>query len=579
MQVLHTLGDVTVSKEIHRDTSFLLGNKLNGYAYFSTDKKSRYNGVFFQTGSNLYKVIADITIEQKPEKLVNKFHTIQRHTQKNIEYFLTPYGYNSIAYELEKEDWITLFVDVRKSYDTSNPVPYEIFTEDKSIIIKCKRYETEFFISIRSKKPGYEKIDEFISVYNERDQKRNSLPFEMPAYKAIRIKSKKLIISFSEDKNAAIKESTYIYNNIGTIKKTQKKHINSIISKKTCGSDETWMAYNCCINSLDQLTSPDGIIAGLPWFFQLWTRDELISLKNTEKKIKKTILSRDLNYIIDDGRIPNLISNPGNGNADSVGWLFKRIDESLEIFTNKERGFIKDKLMESIMRLNETHVKDYMVFNNPQETWMDSLFKDDGRKGARIEIQAMLLNMYRMARRLTGNEKFLQIEKILRDKIRDSFWDDNYLKDGLNDPTIRPNQFIAAYMYPELLTKEEWTTCFKSILPRLWCEWGGLSTIDSRHELYTEYSTGEDSRSYHRGDSWYFLNNMAAMILYKTNSHEFKKYIQKIMAASTEDILWNGMIGHHSEISSSKEQRAEGCGAQAWSAAMYIELIDELFLK
>jgi glycogen debranching enzyme len=74
------------------------------------------------------------------------------------------------------------------------------------------------------------------------------------------------------------------------------------------------------------------------------------------------------------------------------------------------------------------------------------------------------------------------------------------------------------------------------------------------------------------------LNNLAALVLYKVNRKKFEKYVEKILKSSARDILWLGAIGHHSEISSAEKQEARGCVAQAWSAALYIELINEASL-
>ena len=54
-------------------------------------------------------------------------------------------------------------------------------------------------------------------------------------------------------------------------------------------------------------------------------------------------------------------------------------------------------------------------------------------------------------------------------------------------------------------------------------------------------------------------------------------YIKKILGASTEEILYKGAIGTAGELSSAKELRSEGCLMQAWSNALYIELVEELF--
>ena len=119
--------------------------------------------------------------------------------------------------------------------------------------------------------------------------------------------------------------------------------------------------------------------------------------------------------------------------------------------------------------------------------------------------------------------------------------------------------------------------CFENSLKSLWLGWGGLSTIDINNKLFTDDHTGEINKSYHRGDSWFWLNNLAAIELNKINPKKFQNQIQKIISASTEDILWKGCIGCASELSSAKELKSQGCFNQAWSDAMYIEMVEEIF--
>ena len=178
---------------------------------------------------------------------------------------------------------------------------------------------------------------------------------------------------------------------------------------------------------------------------------------------------------------------------------------------------------------------------------------------------------------LTNNRIYRELEDNLKKEVRDKFWNKKCLADGLDDFTIRPNVFIAYYMYPELLTNKEWITCFDNALKSLWNDWGGVSTIDKNNPLFRPEHTGEINESYHNGDSWFWINNLAAITLYRLDKKRYKKYIYKILEASTKEILWHGAIGHHAELSSSCGLRSEGCLAQAWSAAMYIELINEIY--
>ncbi len=107
--------------------------------------------------------------------------------------------------------------------------------------------------------------------------------------------------------------------------------------------------------------------------------------------------------------------------------------------------------------------------------------------------------------------------------------------------------------------------------------WGGLATLPPDHKLYQANHTGQDDRSYHRGDSWYFVNNIAAIVLEDIDFIKYKPIIKKIQLASVNDILQDGYMGAASEISSASVQEAKGCLAQAWSAATFVELMNILY--
>jgi len=109
------------------------------------------------------------------------------------------------------------------------------------------------------------------------------------------------------------------------------------------------------------------------------------------------------------------------------------------------------------------NIQDDLVINSVAPTWMDSL----DRTGAAIEIQALRLNMYSWAERLADAQKLKilpNLEVKMRYRIYERFWNKEQLADriDLNDKTdftIRPNIFLAAYIYPKLLNQQDWEKC------------------------------------------------------------------------------------------------------------------------
>ncbi len=352
--------------------------------------------------------------------------------------------------------------------------------------------------------------------------------------------------------------------------------------------DETSMAYSCAINSLNELSvSDEGIYAGYYWFFQFWTRDEAISLggaiREEKRELVRNTLKRHLGSFLDDGRVSNRFPHSQLGSADGVGWSILRLEECKSFFNEDEMKELVQKMERSIRDLEESYGEEGMLKNGPKETWMDTNGStDDVRAGYRIEIQALTLNHYKVLGKITENEEFINKEDDLRHRVRELMFDDGMLADGVDeelnpDHTARPNIFLAYYIYPQLLEPEQWEVAFDYALERIWLDWGGLSTIDKNSPLFKEEYTGENDESYHRGDSWFFVNNVAAIAMHRLNNEKYKSYIDKIIKASSNDILYHGMLGGASEVSSAKEQRAEGALHQAWSACTFIELMHELF--
>ena len=622
MNVIHNLGILTIKKDIKENVGFLLTNKKGSYCSFFNAPTSRYQGLFYfdEKTMDMYKFIENIEIvtHNDVDYLKNGFYFAERKKDAVIESFLMPINSNSLIYELDFENEIDLILDCRNSYDNREwGRCYDILEEHGCIVIKFTKKtdrredssdgteEFALYLAIKSDNNVYEKNDRWIERQYYFDEQRSSLPFRRYVYNALRLKGSIFTFSMSIDKIDAIKECEYIFNNLHEIKNNEKEFFFNLLKNESIKkiitnekiNKEIKIAYINTFNSLNNLivntkntsivsefaknkshSHSSGLMAGLPWFFQFWARDTLISFKAVSKlneEFAKRLFFRYLNIINEDGRLPNLAGSHKSinlGNADAHGWLFfrcagivDRINKNKEVINSikKSVNLIKNNKNSSSMRTKEYlkkcnllmqkkenehhkiiyeiesslekslnnlfkfHTKDEFETNEKLETWMDTEFENDDRKGIRIEIQALRLNMYKLMFELTQNQKYKIIENLLRNKVRENFWNGKILADGLNDFTIRPNIFIAAYVYPELLANKEWETCFNNSQKSLWLDWGGLSTIDKSNPLFTSESTGENKKSYHRGDSWFWINNMAAIQLNKINKNKFNKQIKK----------------------------------------------------
>jgi len=611
MLAIHKINNQEISKSTGNDTSLLTTNRLGDYLWINSDQSvtSRYQGWFVDLGGQMYKIIDEIRLKNTEiiSKIENswvdysetnncKFNKLRifRKEDEIIETLYLESNQHGLSYELSGEtNEIELILDVRKSYALPQwNRKYNFFEKDGYLIISYsdKSEEHDIFLAIDlGLLNNYKIIGSWVEKENSFDRKRQSPPYRQYVYRAINIniKSNKIRIGVGFSLEEAIinaksqlyQPSTEVNQNNkdipfrteenGNIKKNFIKYLASRSLKSLIVSD----ANNNIL----------GLRAGLPWFFQFWSRDEAISTKTllkTDYKAGIDIIKLLMNSQENDGRILSVRNKElfFSESADSVGWLAlclnDLVDQKPISVTFLNIGSWIDDTINKILKYH-TNIEG-LVTNGSLETWIDTEYKGDNREGSCIEIQALMLKIYSLAYKITNQEKYLLLEKKLLQQVRRLFWTGKYLKDNTEKDIIRPNIFLAYYIYPKILNAEQWIKSFDYHLERLWLNWGGLASIDKKHSLFNLNHTGEFPVSYHRGDSWFWINNIAAICMQNLNQNIFSDKIKKIEKASTEDFLWCRALGHSSELSSAKDFQPNGSVSQAWSTATYIELLSKL---
>ncbi len=340
--------------------------------------------------------------------------------------------------------------------------------------------------------------------------------------------------------------------------------------------------------SLVALGAPSRVLAGYPWFASRWSRDELLCcgalLAAGERESVERILDTWYRAVRPDGSLPAIHPDAGLRSADAPGWLGRRTLDLLATGHAVDPTTLARWRDAAERLVSGLTLRDGLVWTGPNETWMDTAGNDDGRAGARIEIQALALALADAHARLcerTGmpipeRTRMLLVgisSAIPLRFVRDGMLIDGLLTDGSVDVAIRPNTFLAWYAYPSLVDNELWKRTFWRSLESLWLPWGGIATLARSDPRFRGRDTGEDTAAYHRGDSWYFVNAIAAMALRSVDTEGGKVPAARLIAAIERDLSQQGYLGHISEISNADSQEAMGCHAQAWSAACYLEAL------
>ncbi|MBI2671156.1 hypothetical protein HYX18_04240, partial [Candidatus Woesearchaeota archaeon] len=490
MKIIHKFKNKKIENESD-DPGFIITNR-NGSYFSAALNNSRYDGFFIFENEEMYKILDEIIVNRPINALINKFSSIALERENLLQDIHMFKNFNSLVCLFDKFTVIELLLDVKKSYDNRNfGRYYKVYEEDNKIIVHFDKKTSglenepegrdEYSMYIVINIATYSTPGQWIKRAYSYDKSRNSLPYERHIYHGLKTITKKLIISASLNKNKAIKENDFILKNLDGLTKKHEKYISNLLNKFNHKNKEIDFSLKCSTNALDQLTADQGILAGLPWFFQYWARDELFSLKACSlfnKSLAIQVLNKHTETLVRKG---NIYSNKySNLTAkDATPLLALRADE------------IKNGNYKIILYLNNPVKYSIPIENNALETWMDTASGNDNRSGVRIEIQAMYLRVFSILYGLTKDKRYKDLEKNLTAYIRKNLFRGKKLKDGLNDETTRPNIFLAYYFYPDLLSKKEWITTFNSSLPNIWNNWGGFSSIEKSSPLFQPNYTGE----------------------------------------------------------------------------------------
>ncbi|MBR9692464.1 hypothetical protein GOV07_00875 [Candidatus Woesearchaeota archaeon] len=584
MKVVHEHGKQRV--EGSGSGMFLLTNKHgNFFSLCPEGNITKYNGlIHYDNEREEYaKTIESMSIGEPISTVINRLTSVERRYENGAadRFWLSS---QALHYMLEGyHGELLLDLDMRPVDDGSTDGRnYSVHQDQDALFIRYERDGYEQYLVIKGVK-NFRPIGDWQERHYSYDERRNdNSTFWIYRAGAITVDGEISLV---------ITRSTSLENATLRARRTAAHSDDIIAHLEEHSFDERSIDASLALASLDSLVvkrqgEPYGIMAGLPWFRLFWSRDELISLgaliKAERFSLAKEILTRY--YELLDEPLSAHYPHGGLVAADSLGWLAKRTDQLLnaleergltsQYFRRLELAHLHDRLAMAVERRTAS-----LVRNGPGETWMDAASSGDDRAGARIEIQAGRLAALSLLGKLaekTGRKRVWAKREIeFRDRVKNFFFKDGKLADGFEDETQRPNVYLAYYLYPQLLLPDEWKAAFDYNLSKLWLEWGGLATIDTGHELFHPRYTGAGDESYHRGDSWYWVNALAALCLKHLDCDKWRDTIARLTDGCLDDLRWQGAMGHCSELSSAEPQEWGGTFAQAWSAAMLYELLTE----
>lgn len=586
-----------------RFNNFLLSSNEGTFLNLGAQTNStKFQGLNFFDKKEFYKIIDEFLVTKDIKEVLYGFSNVKRVFKDESFDEFNLYEDSVLTYETSNKT--ILDIDVKKSndFDTWGRV-YDVYDKDGIIIVKYSKIvndkvDYEVFMGIKSNsQPNF--IKEWVRKEYEYSKIRNS-SYEFYVYRLLEInENSKTYFSFGKSEFEVKCKIEETIKNESKIRQESHNLLTSTLSKINTNKPLTKdlaVAFALSNTSLTNFSKNDNFFAGYPWFNQTWSRDELVSLgayiENREFSRVREVIFRYINKINSKtGLIKRIESKGSLESPDGVFWLSKRIrdlilsvdeNEIHKYFNSEELGVVYSKLVISFHKIVKNNWDRDKELIKPKygDSWMDTLEEEFP-----LDIQLGFLNLIstlgvisNMLNKRKDFENFSEFEISFKSNIVNKYLKDgNKLSNSITETKITCNIFVAYYLYKDLLDKETWEKVFNFALKELKTTWGGLSSTSKNDSNFKNEYTGENNLSYHRGDSWFFVNNIAVIALSEVNDKKFRVDINKLMKASTDDILMYGCIGYSSEVSSSIEQRSEGCFAQAWSSATYIEMIRKLF--
>jgi hypothetical protein len=508
MRIKHQFKDQNAEREVE-DTAqlgFFMSNKAGGLLFFDARKdKTQYYAL---VKGRVIKVIHDINAATKVAGINHKFHSIEITRQGEEHELFVPHYMNALLINSRSEEPIQLVLELKDMQKHGNR-EHSLSQKQGRIVIRSDQSGTEegaVYTAIQGENIQYD--------YNKQLNKENG-----HSQIVLDIFAPKISVGVSHDENDAVMLANHLFLNEQKIKDIQESYLS--ISKRF-KDPEAALAYACALNSTDHMfihdTTKEAGTVTSPFFSSAKSPHTSIAmhalLLEGEFRIAKRALLSEL-------QLQHQLLIEGKGRFEEVAWpllLFGKLLNNIcakgKLYTYFTADELKDAAVKIAQIVSMVHEKKEM------------------RPG--LEPQVLMLSMYDLAYALTKSESYIDAEKSLRRKAAES------IREMLSGAKSRGNVlredaeavFLAAYIYPILMGKDEWKCCFNTLL-------------DVMHNTFGIFQnkTVREGGSRSLKLELFGLKSLAAIVFSSLDPEHYEKHINEILRTSISEVLYKGIIG------------------------------------
>ncbi len=346
------------------------------------------------------------------------------------------------------------------------------------------------------------------------------------------------------------------------------------------------------------------VVAGYPWFEEVWGRDLLVSVPGlllVDGRLGEAaaVLSAFAGHL-EGGLLPNRLplTGPPEYNSADASLFFllacQRLAEAAGgLETLRPLWPAVSAVIES-WRRGTAHGVGVAAGGLPTQndpglalTWMDASLKGrpvTPRSGHAVELCALWYNGLLFAAGLAeevgrGDHAAAWRREAARAQaaFEAVFWDeergccyDAVSQEGVRDPALRPNQLFAVGLPHPLLTGRRAAGLLEVVERELLTPFGPRSLARGEPGYVARYGGPQAERdcAYHQGPVWPWLWGVYADAWLKVNGPGRRSELRERIAGPLAGHLTEAGVGSVSELFDAEEPHAPGgCPAQAWSVA------------